>query len=179
LKQLLANQVIEYLRQSETILSSLSNSLKAGRGEILEKVESILSGRKALENELKHLKAGNMSFSKERIEKEAIKINDDISLIYQEIDNADPKIMREVVENTTKLSNNLVVIFISKTESKLSLIVGISNNISSKYKAAQIVKEIASKVGIQGGGGSDLLAQAGGNITSDISELKKMIVDLL
>lgn len=152
--------VTKYLRESDELMNNLAESLKAGRSEIEEKVVSLVEGKKALEKEVKALKMSGIGYDKARIEKEAISIKDGLSLIYQYVDDADPKILREVAENTSKLAENLVIVFTSKSGPKASLIVATSKNVS--LKASDLIGQFAESAGLKGGGGSDNLAQAGG-----------------
>lgn len=152
--------VTEYVRASDELVCNLAESLKVGKSEIGEKVDSLIEGKKSLEKELKALKMSGIGYDKSRIEKESISIKDGLSLIYQYVDDADPKILREVAENTSKLADNLVVVFTSISDSKGSLIIATSKAIS--LKASDLVRDFADEAGLKGGGGSDNLAQAGG-----------------
>lgn len=156
--------VTEYQRESDELINNLAESLKAGKSEISEKVISLMEGKKALEKELKALKMSGIGYDKARIEKEAIPVKDGLSLIYQYVDDADPKILREVAENTSKLDDKLIVVFTSKSGPKGSLIIATSKEVT--LKASDLIKVFAEYAGLKGGGGSDKLAQAGGPLHS-------------
>lgn len=173
------SEVLKYVRSSDEMIANLSELLKSSRGEIQEKVESLVNSRKNLEKELKALKMAGLSFTKERIEKEAIKVSVGLSLIVDVIDSGDPKIMREAAESASKLSNQLIVVLASSDSGKVSLVTSVSGKISSTHNAANLVKEIAAKIGLKGGGGSPTLAQAGGVSDFDLNGLKKVTESLL
>ncbi len=166
--------VIEYLRDNDALLSNIADLLKSPRNEITEKLAGLLDGKKELEKELSSLKISNIGFTKERLEKEAMKISENVRLVFQNIDNGDPKLMRQAIEDASKLAEDIVAVFTSKTGEKISIIVATSKQISGKYSAVALTKALASSIGIAGGGGSDTLAQAGGSGDVDLTELQML-----
>jgi alanyl-tRNA synthetase len=171
--------VIEHARSGDEMIANLSELLKTSRGEMLEKAESLVNSKKALEKELKSLKMASLSFTKDRIEKEEIKISDKLSLIVDVVDDGDPKIMREAAESASKLSDKLIVVLASSDPSKISLVASVSGQIANDHNASNLVKEIASKIGLKGGGGSPTLAQAGGVSNFDLKGLKEVVKDIV
>lgn len=168
--------IIEYMRQNDQLIHNISDALKSGRHEIQEKIDQLISAKKSLESEMKSLKVSSLSYSKVDIEKSSVKSGSS-SLLYKNVTGADPKIMREVAENTVKMSDNLVVVFTSKTDSKASIIVASSKD--SGINAAEIVQNLASSIGLKGGGGSNNLAQAGGIFESSFDNFEDKILEII
>ena len=71
-----------------------------------------------------------------------------------------------------KNHNNLVIVYASKLDTKLSVLVGVSKNITSKYNAGDIVKKLTGFIGGSGGGQADL-AQAGRGDIEKLTVLEK------
>ena len=67
--------------------------------------------------------------------------------------------------------NNSVIVLVSCDDSKVSIIVGITEDLTSKFDATNFVKIASGIVGGKGGGGRKDLAQAGGNNTKNINEI--------
>lgn len=165
--------VIKYLREVEGLVSEMAEKLKVGRGEIVEKISSVLESSKLAEKELAVLKVGSMSYSKEKAKNESEKINN-YQLLFKVFDNADPKIMRIAAEDTAKHTEDLVVLFVSKNAGdKVSIIVAVGAEASKTISATNIVKHVAAEIGISGGGGSATLAQVGGSAVVDVEKLHK------
>jgi len=169
--------ITDYIRESDSLIANLADMLKAGRGEVQDKVESLIESKKSLEKELKKLKMSSISYDKHRIEKEQILLKEGLHLLYNHIEDADPKLLREVAENASKLSQDIVVVLTSKIDSKASIIVAVSPN--SPIKASDLIRKLADASGLKGGGGSDALAQAGGVTEQNFKDFKQEIEKIL
>jgi alanyl-tRNA synthetase len=72
-----------------------------------------------------------------------------------------------------------VVVLASDKDDKASIVVGVSNDLTAKYNAVDLVRTAAQIVGGNGGGGRPDMAQAGGNDTAKINEALAKIAELL
>jgi alanyl-tRNA synthetase len=99
-------------------------------------------------------------------------------LLYCRIDNIDPKVIRLVAEELVKKHADLVVVYVSKSEAKLAILVATSKAISEQYHAGNIAKEIATEIG-GSGGGQATLAQAGVNDIGKLAGLESVIKKIL
>ena len=81
-----------------------------------------------------------------------------------------------MADNYLSKENNCVVALISTDSKKISLVVGVSNNLSEKFNAVDLVKVGATIFGGKGGGGRSTMAQSGGN---DINASSKTITALI
>jgi alanyl-tRNA synthetase len=85
-----------------------------------------------------------------------------IKLLTQRVDGVDKAQMRDLVDQLrTKLGSGIVVLG-AATDGKVSLIVGVTKDLTTKLQAGKLVGLLAAKVGGKGGGRPDL-AEAGGN----------------
>ena len=79
--------------------------------------------------------------------------------------------------------NDSVIILVSCDDTKVSIIVGISKDLTSKFDATNLVKLASKIVGGKGGGGRKDLAQAGGNKPENVNkiyfEIKNEILKLV
>ena len=90
----------------------------------------------------------------------------------------DPRALREFSDQVkVKLGSGIAVIG-SKAGGRVSLIVTVSPDLTSRYKAGDLIREIAAVVGGKGGGRPDM-AQAGGPATDKLSEAFKRGEDLV
>jgi len=165
---------IKVCRQNDNLIKSISEMLKASKNEIIDKVNNIISIQKNLENEVQRLKLVSINLSTDQIDSEAINIKE-IKFIYKFIKDLDPKILRIAVEQLTMKADNLLVAYISDFNDKLSITVGVSKNISSKFHAGSIAKEISFFLGGSGGGGQATIAQAGAIDRIKLNKVQNMV----
>ena len=92
--------------------------------------------------------------------------------------------MKSFIDNQKKKNiNKSIIVLVSINESKVSLIIGLTNDLVNLFDATQLVKISSSIIGGKGGGGRKDLAQAGGNIPEKAKDiylvLKKEILKLV
>ena len=105
-------------------------------------------------------------------------------LIYLIADNYPSKEMKSFIdEQKNKNIKKTIIALVSINENKVSIIIGLTNDLLDIYDATHLVKISSAVVGGKGGGGRKDLAQAGGNITENAKniyiELKKEISKLV
>mgnify|MGYP001390369345 FL=1 len=87
-----------------------------------------------------------------------------------------PKELRGIIDQGKKDIKSGIIISISTFEDKVGLAVGISQDLTTKYDAVDLVKSAAAILGGKGGGGRKDFAQAGGVNRDNIKEVFKVIV---
>ena len=93
-----------------------------------------------------------------------------VKLIAREVTGLDKDGLRALVdEHRTRLKSGVVVLA-SPTEGKVSIVVGVTPDLTKRVPAGQVVKQLAPIVG-GGGGGRPDFAEAGGKDPSKIGEL--------
>ncbi len=98
---------------------------------------------------------------------EAVEVSG-IKVLAQRVDALDRGQMRTLVDNLrTKLGSGVVILGGVQEENKVSLIVGVTKDLTGRVQAGKIVAQLAKKVGGSGGGRPDM-AEAGGK---DVGEL--------
>jgi alanyl-tRNA synthetase len=151
---------IAALRQNDDLIRSILEILKSSKIEVIDKLNNIVINQKESDKELQKLKIASIDLDIQQINSEAICIKE-VKLIYKFIENLDPKIMRVGTEQLAKKLENLIVVHISDYNDKLSITVALNKNISNKFHAGNIAKEVSLFLGGSGGGGQPTIAQAG------------------
>jgi alanyl-tRNA synthetase len=163
---------------SEELLEQISGSLKCNKSELIQKIDNLVTSKRELEKQIEKMQINSLMLSTDEIANSADIIKNG-KLLYKQInDPFNPGIIRMAAENLAQAHDNLVVIFASKANNKLSLVISISKQISGHYNAGTISKDLATFVG-GSGGGKALLAQAGGGNLSKLPELKQKILQML
>jgi alanyl-tRNA synthetase len=136
--------------------------LKSSQSEMVAKIKSLLDDKRKLEGQIKSIKQkmlnGSSSQSKE-IETHDIA---GCKVIFQRLEGADPKDLRSVVD---KLKNDLksgIVVVANKMDEKIALMVGVTNDLTSRISAVPLIQASSKVLGGTGGGRPDF-AQGGGN----------------
>ncbi|MDC0864845.1 alanine--tRNA ligase [Rickettsiaceae bacterium] len=167
---------LKAILDNETYLADVMDILKTSKPELLQKIDSLINDKKDLEKKIEKLQLGRLALSNSEIDKSASSLSG-ARLLYREFDSdTDPKVMRISAENLAKNHNDLLIIYVAKYDVKLSIVVASSLEVSQKYNAGKIAKEISGFVG-GSGGGQATLAQAGGSNVSKLSELQSYCLE--
>ena len=103
-----------------------------------------------------------------------IKIKDFI-LRYQVLDGLDTKELRNIIDLGKKEIKKGIVLAFTKTEKKVGIAIGTTQDLTKKYNSVDLVKIASQVLGGKGGGGRKDFAQAGGTDQSKIEEAFKAI----
>ena len=163
--------------ESEELILQVMDSLKSNKTELLQKIEALSDSKKELERRFEKLQIEQISLSDSELASKVVSAGD-ARLLYSELDQVDGKILRIAAENIVKKHKDLVVVYVCKNNSKLSVVVAVSKEISTQYDAGKIAKEMSIFVG-GSGGGQATLAQAGSNDMSKLPELHLKVKDIV
>jgi len=152
---------IQWTIEQDIMLQKVAELLRTDSAHTFEKVEQSIKRNKSLEKEIEKLNArlasgtGNDLMSNK-------KQYGDIAVLVTRIDDIDPKALRETVDQLKNKIQSGIVIIATAKDTKVSLIAGVTKDITKQFKAGDLVNRVAEKVGGRGGGRPDM-AQAGGN----------------
>ncbi len=146
---------------NEQSLQEIADCVKSGSGNTVAKVKQILEKNRGLEKELERLKAKLASSAGGELSSQAIDI-DGIKVLAVKVDDIDSKAMRDMVDQLKNKLGNAVIVLATVKNDKVSLIAGVSKDLTGRIKAGELVNSVALQVGGKGGGRPDM-AQAGGN----------------
>ena len=154
---------LDQVRADEALLKRLTGLVKAGSGEVEQRVAQVLERNKALEKELQQLKAqiaGGAGGSDPT--DTAVEVGDLRVLANRVADDLDIKTLRDTLDRLkSRLGRGVVVLGCATTDGKVRLVAGVSKDLTGTLRAGDIVKAVAADVGGKGGGRPDF-AQAGG-----------------
>ncbi len=168
---------ISFIRENEKLLENIIATLKTNKHDVLQKIDSVISSNKNLEKKLEKHQLEELSLSEQEINNIARNINN-IKLMYRQFDNVDAKLLRMSSQNIIKNQDSLILVYVSKLEDKLSLLIAVSKNITQEYNAGNIVKKLSVFVNGSGGGQADL-AQAGTSDSTKLALIEKEIIRII
>ena len=167
---------LEYLQRTENLVSSVSDKLNAPSCDLLEKADLLVADKKNLEKKLFEAKTKLASVSSEDYNS-GFDLKD-AKLVYKFFNDLDRKIMRESAMHAANKYDNLVAIYCSNNDGKLSFIVSVSTAITSSFSASNIANDLSKTFGGKGGGGKPNLAQSGGIYSSGMENNLNKIAEL-
>lgn len=161
--------VFEELISKENTIKEIANDLDANINNIKSKINSLKSEIASKDSEIKRLKSQSNKDVYSELKSKIEKVNG-VNLLIAKFDNASVDELRELENKFKNEYDNLVIIFATVSD-KIIFTVSVDDNLTDKYNAGKIVREIAQITGGNGGGKKNF-AQAGG---SDISALDKAL----
>jgi len=158
-------------------LTAIRSILKAPGNEEFSKVKKLLKKNRELEKEITLLKEKIVS-GKNSSKEDDIKKVGDISFLIKNLDGADAKTLRTYIDNAKNKLKSGVVVAGSVADGKVAMAAGVTKDLTNKFHAGNIIKEIATIVGGSGGGRPDM-AQAGGTQTDKLGEALKKAEEII
>jgi alanyl-tRNA synthetase len=156
-----ADGALAYARSQERQLAEIAGMLRAPAQEIGTKLAQTLDTVKSLEKELARLKGKLASSQGDDLAGSARDVKG-IKVLAARMEGADAKALRETIDKLRdKLGASVVVLGSAEGADKLTLIAGVSKDLTGQVKAGELVGFVAGQVGGKGGGKPDL-AQGGG-----------------
>ncbi len=165
------------IRGEQKSLSAIRELLKAPSNEEIVKLKKLLAKNRQLEKELSALKEKMVS-SKESSDDDDVQKLGEVSYLIKKLEDMDAKTLRTFIDNAKNRLKSGIVVVGSITNSKVSLAAGVTKDLTAKYHAGNIIKEIAAIVGGSGGGRPDM-AQAGGSKIDKLDEALKKAEELI
>ena len=168
---------IEWLQHQQTLLNQSAELLKSDVNSIVDKISLLQDKCKKVEKELQTLKEKAALQAGNELAQSAVEING-VSVIVQQLDGIEAKSLRAMVDSLKNQLGSAVVVFASALDEKVNLIVGVTQDLTAKVKAGELVNLMAQQVGGKGGGRSDM-AMAGGTEPQNINKALSVCSDWL
>ena len=141
-------------------LSEVAHLLKGDSNNLADKVRSVLERTRQLEKELQQLKEQAAAQESANLSSKAIDVNG-VKLLVSELSGVEPKMLRTMVDDLKNQLGSTIIVLATVAEGKVSLIAGVSKDVTDRVKAGEVIGMVAQQVGGKGGGRPDM-AQAGG-----------------
>ncbi|PLO78199.1 alanine--tRNA ligase, partial [Klebsiella pneumoniae] len=145
-------------------LNDIAQLLKGDSHNLGEKVRAALERTRQLEKELQQLKEQAAAQESANLSSKAEEING-VKLLVSELTGVEPKMLRTMVDDLKNQLGSTIVVLATVADGKVSLIAGVSKDVTDRVKAGELVGMVAQQVGGKGGGRPDM-AQAGGTDAS-------------
>ncbi|MCD1632224.1 alanine--tRNA ligase [Martelella mediterranea] len=150
-----------YLTDQDEKLKALAASLKVQPDDVGNRVDALLDERRRLERELTEVRK-QLALGGSGSADESEKIGD-INLIAKVLSGVAAKDLKGMADTAKTNRDHTAVAFIAVAEDgKASVVVSLTEDLTQKFSAVDLVRAASAAVGGKGGGGRPDMAQAGG-----------------
>ncbi len=161
------------LYQQADLLQDIAHLLKGDISSLNEKVKTTLERTRLLEKELQQLKSQQAAQESSSLASKAKEIQG-VRLLVTQLGDIEPKVLRTMVDDLKNQLGSAIIVLSTVAGDKVSLIVGITKDLTARIKAGDLISFVARQVGGKGGGRPDL-AQAGG---TDVAALPSALASV-
>jgi alanyl-tRNA synthetase len=159
---------LNHLRKRENALKTVSDLLRVPVPDVPARIEKLLEDRRAAEREIEQLKSAQRGETSKDLTQDAREISG-VRVIAARVEGAGGKELRTMVDDLRNRLTSGIVLLAAETNGQVSLALGVTKDLTDRYQAGKLIREIAMVVGGKGGGRPDF-AQAGGDDPSKIDD---------
>ncbi|MBC8440034.1 MAG: alanine--tRNA ligase [Deltaproteobacteria bacterium] len=168
---------LDYIHREQSLIESIAGLLRGAKEDVVSKVEALLKDKKNLEKELESLKAKMASKSVENIDDVVREING-VKVISKRVEIENPSQLRDLADKFKTKIGSGVILLGAQSNGKALLISIVTDDLTKKFKAGDIVKAAAKIVG-GGGGGRPDMAQAGGTKPENLDQALESVFKIM
>jgi alanyl-tRNA synthetase len=154
-------RAVEWVEQNERVLERIASLMKGGREGVDTRVQQLVERTRRLEKEVERLQAKLASAAGSDLAARAVSI-EGVQVLAERLDGADVAALRQTVDQLKSKLDSAVIVLASVGSGKVSLVAGVTADLTDRLKAGELMRGLAERVGGRGGGRPDM-AQGGGN----------------
>lgn len=167
------DRALAYVQAQEQKLLGAAAALRTSPQEVGQKITQIIDSVRNLEKELARLKSKLASSQGDDLATQAVDVKGRdgivIRVLAAAMDGADSKALRESMDKLKDKLKSAAIVLAAVEGGKVTLIAGVTADLTARVKAGELVNHVAQQVGGKGGGRADM-AQAGGTDPSKLPE---------
>ncbi|NEY29844.1 alanine--tRNA ligase [Escherichia coli] len=152
---------IAVMYQDADALREAASLVKSDAHSVADKIRAVMDKTRQLEKELQQLKDQQAAQESASLSSKAVDVKG-VKLLVSHLDNVEAKMLRTMVDELKNQLGSGVVVLATTAEGKVSLVAGVTKDLTAKVKAGELIGMVAQQVGGKGGGRPDM-AMAGGS----------------
>jgi alanyl-tRNA synthetase len=172
---------LAFIEREENTLKQLCEIVKSKPDELAVKVQQLADNNRALEKQLEQLKSKMASSAGSDLASQAVELAG-VKVLIANVEGFNSKSLRDTVDQLKNKLGSSVVLLASVAEGKVSLVAGVSKDLTDRVKAGDLVNMVALQVGGKGGGRPDM-AMAGGTdpdaVPAALESVKPWLIEKL
>ncbi len=150
----------QFADQESALLDRLADKLKTTKGQLEEYLDKILQDRKSLEKQVSELRQKLATGG--RVDDDAVEEVNGVQFIGKMLENMPAKELKPMVDTLKDKVGSGIVVLVANNDGKGSIVVGVTDDLTARFSAIDLVRVGAQALGGKGGGGRPDMAQAGG-----------------
>ncbi|MGC4404115.1 alanine--tRNA ligase [Methyloversatilis sp. MC4-4] len=151
---------VAFVQRQDRLVSEAAAAFKAPATELPAKIAQVIDNVRALEKEIARLKSKLAASQGDELAAQAVAVGG-AKVLAAVMEGADVPALRETLDKLRDKLGSAAIVLAAVNEGKVSLIAGVTPDLTAKVKAGELVNFVAGQVGGKGGGKPDM-AQAGG-----------------
>ncbi|HEU5397861.1 MAG TPA: alanine--tRNA ligase [Gammaproteobacteria bacterium] len=164
---------LTYVNGLQKIVRQIEDTVRAGPEDVVAKTQQLLERNKQLEKQLAQLSGKLAANRGDELVSQAVAVGP-AKLLAAKVDGVDGGALRDLLDQLKNKLGSGVIVLGAANEGKVSLIAGVTQDLTAKVKAGELVNMVAQQVGGKGGGRPDM-AQAGGTDPSKLDAALKSV----
>lgn len=168
IEALTGDAALAYTQQQEQQLQQVADVLKAAPQEAALKLSQMLDHARQMEKEIAVLRSKLAGVQSAALIEQAQAIKG-IQVLAVALENVNVRTLRETLDNFKNRLKSCVVVLGTIEGDKVMLIAGVTDDLTAKLKAGDLINFVAQQVGGKGGGRADM-AQAGGTVPEKLPQ---------
>ncbi|AZZ45968.1 alanine--tRNA ligase [Pseudomonadaceae bacterium SI-3] len=161
-------QALAYLNTAEEQLKEAASLVRGTRDNVLDKLGAVLERNRQLEKELEQLKAKAASATGNDLASSAVEVKG-VKTLAARVDGLDGKALLALVDQLKNKLGSGVILLGGVQDEKVVLVAGVTQDLTGRLKAGDLMRQAAAVVGGKGGGRPDM-AQGGGSDANRLDE---------
>ncbi|NYT81717.1 alanine--tRNA ligase [Alcaligenaceae bacterium] len=160
------DNAVNWVQQTNETLLRAAGMLRAQPAELVDRIALLQGQMKQLERDLDQAKSKLAASAGNDLAGKAIPLNDDAKLLVANLAGVDPKALRGMVDQLKDKLKSAVVLLAAVADDKISLVSGVTSDLTGKVKAGELVGMVAAQVGGKGGGRPDMAMGGGTDVAA-------------
>jgi len=169
------DMALAYVQQNEMYLTEVAKVLKTHPEDATQKLFQLNGSIRRLEKDLSRLKSKLAGSQGDDLIKQARDVKG-VKVLVSSLEGVDTKTMREILDRLRGKLKTCIAVFGTESAGKVKLIAGVTEDLTTKIKAGELVNFVAMQVGGKGGGRADI-AQAGGTQPENLKKALNSVLD--
>ncbi|MDR2260902.1 MAG: alanine--tRNA ligase [Azoarcus sp.] len=159
---------LHYTQETDARVQAIAAQLKTQPSEAAERIAGLLETVRILEKDLARAKSRLAASQGDGLAAQTVDVNG-VKVLAATLEGADAPVLRDTLDKLKDKLKSAIIVLASVRDGKVSLIAGVTADLTDKYKAGELVNFVARQVGGKGGGRADM-AQAGGTEPARLPE---------
>jgi len=167
----------QFDNQTQDNLSEIAHMTKSSNAQVVEKVTQLVKQQKELEKQISSFQKQLASNQGDDLVNQAQEVNG-VKLLSTIVKGVSGKDLRDIADKLKDKLGSAIVVLAAISGDKVSLVAGVTKDLTDKYQAGNILNHVAQQVGGKGGGRADM-AQGGGTQPENLDSALASVKDLL